>query len=98
MTISIKVDLSGLKDALTDSIAEIIEDKMSDIYIDLTAPPPLGTPVDTGQARNGWQLDTSDKLNPVITNSVPYINRLNDGHSKQSPAGFIEAIVDKHCR
>jgi hypothetical protein len=34
-----------------------------------------------------------------ITNNVPYINRLNQGSSKQAPAGFIErdilAAVDK---
>lgn len=96
--ITIKVDLGDLTKSLNENIAEILEEKMTDIYVDLTAPPPLGTPVDTGQARNGWQLDASDKLNPVITNSVPYINRLNDGHSKQSPSGFIEAIIDKHCR
>src|SRR5687768_17574214 len=28
-----------------------------------------------------------------ITNNQPYINRLNEGHSKQVPAGFIERAV-----
>jgi hypothetical protein len=28
-----------------------------------------------------------------ITNNVPYINRLNSGHSTQAPAGFIEDCV-----
>lgn len=96
--ITIKIDLSKLKDELEDAFADRLEEMMTDIYVDLTAPPPLGTPVDTGQARNGWQIDLSDRMKPEITNSVPYINRLNDGHSKQSPAGYIDAIVDKHTR
>ena len=28
-----------------------------------------------------------------ITSNLPYIQRLNEGHSKQSPAGFVEAGI-----
>jgi hypothetical protein len=28
-----------------------------------------------------------------ISNNVPYAQRLNDGHSKQAPAGFVERAV-----
>lgn len=28
-----------------------------------------------------------------ITNNLPYINRLNDGHSKQTTPGFIERAI-----
>ena len=28
-----------------------------------------------------------------ITNSLPYIRRLNDGYSAQAPAGFVQAAV-----
>lgn len=28
-----------------------------------------------------------------ITNNLPYIGRLNDGHSAQAPAGFVERAV-----
>lgn len=30
-----------------------------------------------------------------ITNNLPYIKRLNNGWSKQAPAGFVEAAVQK---
>lgn len=96
--ITITLNLSNLKHEIEDQVAEILEEKITDIFVDLTAPPPTGTPVDTGKARQGWQLDTSVRLDPKITNDVPYIARLNDGHSKQAPAGFIDAIVDKHTR
>ncbi len=30
-----------------------------------------------------------------VNNNAPYILRLNDGHSKQQPAGFIERSIDE---
>lgn len=33
-----------------------------------------------------------------ITNNVPYIQRLNDGHSKQAPAGFVQAAILRAVR
>lgn len=29
----------------------------------------------------------------IIQNNVPYISRLNDGHSKQAPAGYVEGVL-----
>jgi hypothetical protein len=48
--------------------------------------------------------DGTDKINAAlasykqgdtvfISNNLPYIRRLNEGHSKQAPAGFVEAAV-----
>ena len=35
------------------------------------------------------------EMGPIyISNNVPYIQKLNDGHSKQAPAGFIQLAVD----
>ncbi len=31
-----------------------------------------------------------------ITNNVPYIEELNNGHSTQAPTGFIDAIVQRN--
>jgi hypothetical protein len=75
-------------------IADTIRDKIAtDIYADLLRE----TPVDTGQARGGWQMDLVGGQQH-IQNAVPYIDKLNNGHSKQAPAGFIDAIVDRHTR
>ncbi len=96
--------------------------------------PPIGTPVDTGWARNNWlpsvgepkimdadkkdptpadvaargkvsQAGTNDVLawkngdGPIFaTNNVPYIRALNAGHSKQSPAGFVQAALERAVR
>lgn len=33
-----------------------------------------------------------------ISNNVPYIGRLNDGYSKQAPAGFVPAAIGRAVR
>jgi hypothetical protein len=38
----------------------------------------------------------------LVTNNVPYIRRLNAGHSQQAPSGFVEtaiaqALADAQC-
>lgn len=91
---------------------------------ELRSAPPLGTPVQDGNARANWipsvgqpashgfveraqgnaaaaagaaqivayKLGDGDLF---ITNRTPYIRRLNDGHSKQSPALFVEAAIER---
>lgn len=42
-----------------------------------------------------WKIADGPIFN---TNSVPYIKPLNDGHSPQSPPGFIQAAIEKGVR
>jgi hypothetical protein len=55
------------------------------------------TPVDTGRARRGWNsfkyYDRNGFLGATISNRVPYIVRLNKGHSRQAPKFFIEQVL-----
>ncbi len=58
------------------------------------------TPIDTGQAQRGWKqiqkmgnLIGSSKKAVVIRNDVPYIQRLDEGHSSQAPKGYVENII-----
>jgi hypothetical protein len=53
------------------------------------------TPVDTGLARESWKI-SMQKSGISITNSVPYIDRLNRGSSKQAPAFFVERVALRH--
>lgn len=96
----IRIDTSEITamvnaDEIGHEIEEDAEAFIVNVFNEVTAPPPDGTPVDTGFARNGWQIDLSDKRSPELYSMVPYINRLNDGWSKQSPAAFIDRAVDK---
>lgn len=49
------------------------------------------TPVDTGEARDGWRIEGSS-----IVNDVDHIGSLNEGSSQQAPARFIESTVLAH--
>jgi hypothetical protein len=55
------------------------------------------TPVDTGEARSGWENKTyiglDGYLDGTILNSVEHIEYLNRGHSKQAPKYFIEQVL-----
>ncbi len=46
------------------------------------------TPVKTGRARRGWKESKLGRFKYRVDNKVPYINRLDDGYSKQSPRGI----------
>lgn len=46
------------------------------------------TPVDTGEARDGWRLEDS-----TIVNDVEHISDLNEGSSEQAPKYFIEETL-----
>lgn len=65
----------------------------------------LEMPVDTGRARASWGHSTApalpgdgiweedrNDLTIVEGSEVEYIGPLNEGHSRQAPAGFIDAI------
>jgi len=50
------------------------------------------TPIDQGRARAGWQQRNSGK-NISVENSVPYIERLERGYSRQAPRGFVNQAI-----
>jgi hypothetical protein len=63
---------------------------------------PAGTNGSTGAAAAGQAInDATTKMAgysksgvPIyISNNLPYIDRLNKGHSKQAPAAFIESAI-----
>ena len=72
--------MSGLekeKDRIVDQIAE----DTLDLIVSKT-------PIDKGQARDGWRRENvKDGFN--IVNRVPYIDLLEKGRSKQAPRGIL---------
>lgn len=63
---------------------------------------PAGSPesLDQGaQAQGIAEVAATYRLSdgPIwITNFVPYIGRLNEGHSRQAPAGYVDKIIDRN--
>ena len=68
------------------------------------------TPVDTGNAKNSWnitedKIDTSiknsvksnisGKKDVYITNSINYILKLENGGSKQAPKGMVALTINE---
>lgn len=49
---------------------------------------------DTGIAEV-LQFDINNNQSIWLTNNVPYIARLNNGWSQQSPSGFVDAAIDE---
>lgn len=68
------------------------------------------TPVDTGMARNSWNISEgkintslinsvrdkiSGKKDVYITNSINYIMKLENGSSKQAPKGMVAVTINE---
>lgn len=66
---------------------------VNEIKTDVPARPPKGSKVKKPSARALPKTKVGDVVN--ISNSAPYIQRLNEGHSGQSPPGFIDDAVDR---
>lgn len=60
------------------------------------------TPRRTGAASRSWskppKVNDANYNVTVTTSSLPYIQPLEDGHSKQAPNGFIQPAIDKITR
>ena len=52
------------------------------------------TPVDKGRAQGGWRLRQTQK-GAKISNPVPYISYLEDGHSQKAKNGMTKKARDK---
>jgi len=50
------------------------------------------TPIDQGRARRGWRLENMFR-EKRIANRVPYIDYLENGHSKQAPNGILGPTI-----
>lgn len=96
-----KIDFSDLIDNLDEDLRltdEQVQDLTTKITFDVERDLKLATPVDTGRARGGWvSTAPSAPYQPgVVENNVEYIEALNNGHSQQAPANFIENVVERH--
>lgn len=52
------------------------------------------TPIRSGQARRAWKKIGQGR-NSRIENTVPYIERLDAGTSRQAPKGIIKPTLDE---
>lgn len=74
-------DLEREKDRLVNQIAT-----------DTLAVAKSKTPIDKGQARRGWRLESSYKQKNIV-NRVSHIVPLEEGRSKQAPRGILGPTI-----
>ncbi len=96
-----KIDFSDLKKNIAADVAlteqqllDYAQKTTFDVQRDLI----LATPVKDGTARRGWHATAPAKPfdEGVVENQVAYIGKLNDGSSSQSPANFVENVVERY--
>jgi len=94
--------MASSANATRRELAQEIGKDLSQFTEDLVKGLRAATPKRSGRAAAGWTASAKpgyDNYNTVVTqNSVPYIQRLNEGYSKQAPAGYVEKTIDETLR
>lgn len=58
------------------------------------------TPERSGRARDSWRLRKKSKSNFEVRSNIPYMERLEQGYSKQAPRGMtrpaLREVKDKY--
>lgn len=82
-----KVTISGL-DTIRRDINLSLKDMIQRVSVETEIAARENTPKKTGRARNSWRRQTT-KDDFRVENTVPYIERLEAGASRQAPRGII---------
>jgi len=90
-----------MRGALDDIMLEYkkaMQSVLEDSVNELSGKVKLGTPVDTGAARRNWKSNKPIKIGKKYKfyntlSQIPYIRRLEYGHSDQAPKGFLRINV-----
>lgn len=76
---------------LDEWVLEVTNDIAKEVYNGVRK----RTPVRTGRARRGWEIDYANKVGDAATvgNDVPYITYLEDGTSRMAPVHMVKATL-----
>ncbi len=80
-------------DALRDRLGRFVTGAAVDLANETLGILREVTPVDTGAARAGWRIEPGAAGAVSVRNDEEHVRYLNEGSSKQAPAGFVEAAV-----
>jgi hypothetical protein len=80
---------------IRSELAEEIREFSNELLLALRSYTPIA-PKNGGRARQGWSAKQTDQYKVVLTNNVPYIERLEDNYSTQTRGrGIINPSVDQ---
>jgi len=82
--INAQLAIAGLRRDIDQEVASVAKDALQKLA--------KHTPKRSGRARSNWRL-TGRKGEFRVTNKTPYIERLNQGYSKQSPKGITRPAI-----
>lgn len=92
-----RVDIIGIKEFMAAASQEIAA--TIDNHADLVQRTVVSkTPKRSGNARRNWKKTSSDSTGFEVENRVPYIERLEQGSSKQAPRGFTKQTLKATSR
>lgn len=90
----ISVDERAVAGLLDDALEEVNEEFAQRVLQAVQALK-TATPKDTGRASKAWSSTLTSSEVATIVNNTPYIGILNDGHSQQAPAYFVEQVLHR---
>jgi hypothetical protein len=91
MASGVSISITGL-DVLGKDLEKVLNKKVKEIAQLTYDQARAHTPIRTGNARRNWTKDVRDR-DFTIENRVPYIERLEQGWSKQAPNGIIMPTI-----
>lgn len=94
----LKVKVTPSAKMVTNQLANAVTDAVRQISRNLFAEVKRFTPVKSGRARDGWKFRKRNEFQYGISNKVPYIQRLDEGYSKQAPNGIVRPAVQEVAR
>ena len=84
ISISVKFDSKRVITALSYDVEQMVRQISQDLFDTVKR----FTPVRSGRAKRSWRLRRQRKFGYEVSNRVPYINRLDQGYSKQARGGI----------
>jgi hypothetical protein len=94
MAVKVTTNAKSLMSELNQFVVEESNDLLNELAVGIKR----DTPVDTGRAQAGWEITAPiSKVGDtgVLNNNVDYVIYLEEGHSGQAPAGFIQINIIK---
>lgn len=87
--------MTAQSDRLRDRLGRFVADKVEALAGETLNILRETTPVDTGAARDGWEIQPGANGGLVVVNDEEHVRYLNLGSSSQAPAGFVEAAIQQ---
>ena len=87
----LKVRLAGKLD--TRDLVKQVDQLIDDVSQRTLKTAKANTPIRSGRARRSWTIDSSGPGSFEVQNSVPYIEQLEKGRSRQAPRGIVKPTV-----